>query len=277
MDKKRLIYQQRKTSGLCARCGVVNDRAARAVCSACAETNTRNAVKRQLARKAGGRCRDCGALLPDFPGTRCRRCADIRKRWFSAKADRRRAVALCLRCDRPTKGGRLECAYHAHKTFLSIRDGIRRRGLTPAGVLRDWCRANPEKKRAQRKRSLLRDNERQREKRKANPETVRAKEREYLRTHPHIRNAKWHQRRARLARAKGNHTAKQWLDRVAYYEWRCRWCGIDLTPKTLTKDHVIPLSKGGTNFPSNLVPACLACNSSKQAQHYREFATGRSS
>jgi len=28
-------------------------------------------------------------------------------------------------------------------------------------------------------------------------------------------------------------------------------------------DHVIPLSKGGKHLPSNVVPACASCNSSK--------------
>lgn len=40
---------------------------------------------------------------------------------------------------------------------------------------------------------------------------------------------------------------------------RCHWCG-DLAS---TADHVIPVSKGGTNDQANLVPACPACNSGR--------------
>jgi 5-methylcytosine-specific restriction endonuclease McrA len=39
----------------------------------------------------------------------------------------------------------------------------------------------------------------------------------------------------------------------------CAYCSNVAT----TVDHVIPLSRGGTNFEGNLVPACRRCNSSK--------------
>jgi hypothetical protein len=42
---------------------------------------------------------------------------------------------------------------------------------------------------------------------------------------------------------------------------RCHYCRRKT--KRLTKDHVIPLSKGGLDVASNIVPACLRCNLSK--------------
>lgn len=46
----------------------------------------------------------------------------------------------------------------------------------------------------------------------------------------------------------------------------CHWCRVKLDdhnanlPHYPTIDHFIPLSRGGTNEPSNLVVACYACN-----------------
>ena len=72
--------------------------------------------------------------------------------------------------------------------------------------------------------------------------------------------------RARRAGALGSHTDAQWMARVAFYGWRCFYCRAILTAKTLTRDHRIPLTKGGTDFASNLVPACHSCNSRKGAR-----------
>jgi hypothetical protein len=44
---------------------------------------------------------------------------------------------------------------------------------------------------------------------------------------------------------------------------RCRWCGVLLTKSSATIDHIIPLSKGGSNFPDNLTLSCFDCNQSK--------------
>lgn len=45
----------------------------------------------------------------------------------------------------------------------------------------------------------------------------------------------------------------------------CVYCGRP----GRTRDHVIPKSKGGTNAPWNLVPACRDCNSFKSARSLR--------
>jgi 5-methylcytosine-specific restriction endonuclease McrA len=69
--------------------------------------------------------------------------------------------------------------------------------------------------------------------------------------------------RAQKIAARGSHSFEQWITVVRAHSWRCFYCGKKLNRKTLTKDHRIPLSKGGTDFAGNLVPACKACNSGK--------------
>lgn len=82
-----------------------------------------------------------------------------------------------------------------------------------------------------------------------------------IKQHVHRQN-----RRARMHNAPGVFDYDKWMERVKYYGWKCVYCGVRLTEQTLTIDHYIPLSKGGSNWPSNLYPACLHCNCSKCAK-----------
>jgi hypothetical protein len=45
----------------------------------------------------------------------------------------------------------------------------------------------------------------------------------------------------------------------------CRYCGSTAPDVALTVDHVIPTTLGGSDDPSNLVTACVDCNSGKSA------------
>ena len=49
----------------------------------------------------------------------------------------------------------------------------------------------------------------------------------------------------------------------------CTYCGTDEGPFDI--DHILPLSRGGTNDPSNLTLACATCNRSKGAKTLREW------
>lgn len=49
----------------------------------------------------------------------------------------------------------------------------------------------------------------------------------------------------------------------------CLYCGAEGIE--LEIDHVVPVTKGGSNHMANLVPACKACNSSKGARHLHDW------
>ena len=64
----------------------------------------------------------------------------------------------------------------------------------------------------------------------------------------------------------GQYTDEQLQARFAFYGWRCYLCGCDLLAlpqREQTIEHVIPISRGGTNWPANFRPACLSCNARK--------------
>lgn len=46
----------------------------------------------------------------------------------------------------------------------------------------------------------------------------------------------------------------------------CAYCGNDFATNHLTRDHVIPTSKGGKNVWTNVVTACSSCNKRKDSQ-----------
>lgn len=74
------------------------------------------------------------------------------------------------------------------------------------------------------------------------------------------RKAAKHRRRARLAGSGGSHTEAEWQSVLSSWRHRCARCDAG---ENLTRDHVIPLSKGGSNDWTNLQPLCHLCNSTK--------------
>lgn len=52
---------------------------------------------------------------------------------------------------------------------------------------------------------------------------------------------------------------------------RCAYCGEK--PDKLQIDHIIPRAGGGTDDPSNLMPACFSCNNYKMSMSLEQFRT----
>jgi 5-methylcytosine-specific restriction endonuclease McrA len=64
----------------------------------------------------------------------------------------------------------------------------------------------------------------------------------------------------RIRRNGGRHTDQEWLDLCVEYGHKCPSCGKS---KPLTKDHIVPIAKGGTDSIDNIQPLCRSCNSIK--------------
>jgi hypothetical protein len=72
-------------------------------------------------------------------------------------------------------------------------------------------------------------------------------------------------RRALKNNADGNHTEDEWKTLKAQYNWICPSCHKKEPEIKLSEDHIIPLSKGGSDNIENIQPLCRSCNSIKHA------------
>jgi 5-methylcytosine-specific restriction endonuclease McrA len=67
-------------------------------------------------------------------------------------------------------------------------------------------------------------------------------------------------------------TEAAWMAILELADHRCAYCGVELTEQTgVHEEHVIPLVRGGWHDPSNVVPACEACNLPKGRKTPREW------
>ena len=64
-----------------------------------------------------------------------------------------------------------------------------------------------------------------------------------------------------------------------YTEWNvltlCTYCSARLSRRSVTRDHVIPRSRGGASSPDNLVPCCAPCNRQKSDKPLWRFMLER--
>lgn len=123
--------------------------------------------------------------------------------------------------------------------------------------MRVWREANPERYRALQNQWAER-----------NRDQTRAAQRRWRERYPERNVAKSQRRRALKAEAAGTHTAQEFAALCEQLAHQCFYCGAR---EKLTVDHVVPLSRGGSHYIDNIVPACQRCNSRKGRRTADEF------
>jgi 5-methylcytosine-specific restriction endonuclease McrA len=76
------------------------------------------------------------------------------------------------------------------------------------------------------------------------------------------------------SRAGGKHTAEEIRALYERQKGKCACCSTDLDK--YHRDHIVPLSRGGTNDIANIQLLCPSCNTAKGAKSLEEFLKTRS-
>jgi hypothetical protein len=149
-------------------------------------------------------------------------------------------------------------------------------------IKRKWQQTNPEKRRKSKRKWQQTNPEKVRESshkscrkwRQANAERCRERNRIWRlansKTMRECNRAAAVKARAKRKQAVGSHTTQEWIDLNEQYGYHCLRCKKHESefpinsrtgrPFPIEQDHIIPLSKGGTNWITNIQPLCHDCN-----------------
>jgi len=227
------------------------------------------------------RCSKCGEVKPvrefgrqsrnrDGLQSRCRACERARRKaYYEANKEKERASQKVY-CDahREEACARSMAHYYAdleksHAKNKAYYDANREECCARQVVYRE-ADPDPEGRRASQRVY-------QKVYRLANLEKECARKRVHYEANLEKYRANGAKRRARKNGADGQATAEQIAARWDYYGGQCYICGA---PADAT-DHVIPLDKGGSNWPANLRPICKRCNSVKGPKWPYDFEQAR--
>jgi 5-methylcytosine-specific restriction endonuclease McrA len=207
-------------------------------------------------------CRGCSQVLPwsafylrnGRPRTECKRCEHARTTaWRQTDKGKASNLAVTRKYNASEVGRERRAAYRGTE---ADRESKRRYAKTVKGRAA-LKRANATAAARERKRRYYENG-------KGKIATARyqqtPKGRESLLRGVHKRRAL----RMALPPAASTLTLAEWEEIKATHGHACVYCGR--TDRPLTRDHVIPLSKGGHHTKENILPACRSCNSRRSNQ-----------
>jgi 5-methylcytosine-specific restriction endonuclease McrA len=229
-------------------------------------------------------CTKCGEVKPisekvDGSTWRCKPCRKATRRaWYEANAEKARAYTAQWRKDNPERAAAAVKDWHEkhseqqkeyrrqHYTKnIEKRKEYRRKQYAsdPEAAkrsVRDWVEANRERAR-----------DRDRKHREDNRELYRARTNAYNAANRDAYRAVRRNRKARQRGAEGKFTKNDVVALAEKQRDKCATCKCKLNGDYHI-DHIVPLIRGGTNWPDNLQLLCPKCNMRKGAKDPYEWA-----
>lgn len=225
-----------------------------------------------------------GHIAPRYSSGGCTSCAEERRR---ANREKNRIEAREWRLKNPEKAkeyGKKKSEAGYGKLYYALN-----REAQIAKAMK-WNRENPEKhkesfdryieknrrkvldaKKKKREENIEEYLERERIWRSQRREELAEKSRKWRRENPEKRRVIDRNKKIRRRGADGFHTLEDVERLLVSQKFKCAECGKSVK-KEHHVDHIMPLSKGGSNWPSNLQILCPACNMEKHATDPLVFA-----
>lgn len=186
------------------------------------------------------------------------------KRFFTGRpcihghlVDRMVANGSCDQCNKDAL--RVWKEKNKEKHLAAEREHKKKNRAHCREIYREWSERNREKKQ---------------EYRRQNKDFLNAGVRDWHRRNPGKTGLYNATRRGRLREAEGKFTVEDSADIRRRQRDRCAYCRCRLNGGGHL-DHITAISKGGTNWPSNLQWVCRSCNSSKSDRDPTDFAQTR--
>jgi 5-methylcytosine-specific restriction endonuclease McrA len=159
------------------------------------------------------------------------------------------------------------------KAYLAARYQANRERLDPINAA--WAKSHPERRAEWSSNDYYKHKEKRlataKRWRASNPELASQISREWKERNPEAAAALRRNYKARKREAEGHHTGDDIKMLMAAQRGKCAYCFTKLLPG-FHVDHIEPLSKGGSNWPSNLQLLCAQCNLSKRDKLPHVFA-----